>query len=202
MSAHAKRPDGVRFLQYEIEYTNTQIDGLHKKFPRIPIDWIAGNHEFRLERYLARCAPELFGVFDCKVAFEVYDKPWLNWIPYGIKQYRRCGKAKLWLMHEPTSGGQVHCKGTAENVEHDTAYAHTHTVQQYTHKRKGGKRVRAYALPAACDFRAPTFSYRGPKDRWVNGFTIVCCDPKTGRYQLEVIETTDGICIYNGKLYR
>ena len=201
VSSHRKRPGCHKFLIEEIAACNRFVDQIRKVYSG-PIVWIEGNHEWRLGRYLLDQAPELIGSFSCRQAFRVDLLEKFSWIPYHPRQWVRAGDARLWLRHEPVGGGMNHAKQTSDNVAEDCAYGHTHTIQSYTIKKLGGKRIMAHAMPAACDFSHENFDYRGPKDRWVNGFTEVEAETKSGRYSLRCIETTDGLALHNGKFYR
>ncbi|MES1988407.1 MAG: hypothetical protein V4440_10310, partial [Pseudomonadota bacterium] len=45
------------------------------------------------------------------------------------------------------------------------------------------------------------FDYRGSKDRWVEGFTAVECETKTGQYTLEFINLQKLPALYRGQQY-
>ncbi len=204
--AHQRRPGGISQLCEELDYTNARMDELEAMFYGIPIDWLAGNHCDRLNRFLVKMAPELYGLaLDCPTLFHIPERPWFTWHNYGPQQLARIGESNLFMRHEPLGGGVNHAKGTAALSNVDIVYGHTHSISKYTTNRRGAdglEPVTAYSLPWLGDASKPCFNYRGPTDRWSNGCAIVIYDDETGEYQLDVITITNGEAFYGGKTYR
>jgi hypothetical protein len=120
--------------------------------------------------------------FDKRTKWKFYD--------YGPTQLVKIGKTKdLYCRHEPLGSGQVHSKSTAEKCLVSLVYGHTHTYQQYTHKKFGPKCYNVTAISNGWlgDINKACFDYRGSKDNWQNGFTRVDCDEKTGEYEARFI---------------
>lgn len=67
LSFHEKNPKNRPQLSEELESAREFLKGLRKHFPNIPIYWIDGNHEHRLERYLAVKAPELINTAEFRI---------------------------------------------------------------------------------------------------------------------------------------
>lgn len=67
LSFHEKNPKNRPRLSEELEAARIFLKGLRKQFPKIPIYWIDGNHEHRLERYLAVKAPELLDTEEFRI---------------------------------------------------------------------------------------------------------------------------------------
>lgn len=68
LSFHEKNPKNRPRISEELESARQFLKGLRKHFPNIPIYWVDGNHEYRLERYLAVKAPELLDTCEFQVA--------------------------------------------------------------------------------------------------------------------------------------
>lgn len=191
VSAHAKGPQSMRLLQAEVEYANKKFDTLQRLFQGVPVYYLEGNHEFRVFRYIRDVAPELWGIISAPDLFKFSER--LGWIffPYGPTQLVKIGVTKdLYCRHEPLGGGATHAKGTAEKSVVSIIYGHTHQVQQYTSKKFGPVpyTVTAYSNGWLGDITKPCFDYRGSKDNWQLGFSMVECDERTGEYEVRFIK--------------
>jgi predicted phosphodiesterase len=190
VSSHPKGPTAQSMLLQELELVNKELDSLAKLFPDLPVTYVCGNHEYRIYRYIRDVAPQMWGLAEAPSLLKFDERPTWKFIDYGPSQWVKCGKtSNLWLRHEPLVGGATHAKGTAEKAYVSVLYGHTHVYQQYTHKKMGPKPflVTATSCGFLGDIKAPCFNYRGSKDNWVNGFTRVDCDEKSGEYSVQFI---------------
>lgn len=203
VSSHPKHPADKMPFCVEVEYINKKFDELQYLFSDVPTTLICGNHCYRFFRYIRDLAPQMWGLIDCPLLFKFPDRPYWKFVDYGPDQWVRCGKANLYLRHEPLSGGMNSAKGTAENSYVDVAFGHTHTYQVYSHQKMGPRPyiTKAYSLGWLGDKSKNVFDYRGPKDRWVTGMTVVECDPTTGEYVLEFIDLQKLPARYRGELF-
>lgn len=188
LSRHPKGPQAMTSYRKEIDYANRKFDEIQKRFPDIPVTLIEGNHCYRFFRYLRDVAPALWGVVEQPELLRFPERGW-KFIPYGPRQWQRCGKSNLWLRHEPLSGGVNCARQTALLSDVDVLFGHTHIYQEYEVKRHGPspRHIRAISGGWLGDIRQPIFDYRGSKDNWRNGFSEVTCDTKTGEYEYRFI---------------
>lgn len=188
----------------ELKYINKKFDELMELFPDLPVTYICGNHEYRFFRYIRDLAPQMWGLTDCPKLLEFERRPLWRFVDYGPDQLVRCGKSDLFLRHEPLVGGKHHARGTAENSVCDLAYGHTHTYQTASHKKFGaGKRIinTAYSLGYLGDKTRHVFDYRGPRDVWISGCTVVETDETSGAYSLEFVCLDKLPVLFRGKNY-
>lgn len=187
----------------ELLYLNKKFDELQEIFPNIKVTYICGNHEYRFFRYVRDIAPAMFGLLDCPTLLKFPERPLWKFVDYGPTQLVRCGSSNLYLRHEPLLTGASCAKTTAEKSYIDIAFGHTHVHQQYTHKKFGVKSIvnTAYSLGYLGDPSRFIFDYRGSKDNWVRGFTIVECETDTGQYTLEFINLEKIPILYRGQRY-
>lgn len=187
-STHPKTPKAQNLLIEELEYVNKKFDQLQSMFPEIPVDFIEGNHCYRIFRFIRDVAPQMWGLIHTPSLFKFEERGW-HFTPYGPTQWRQCGKANLWLRHEPLAGGAAHAKGTAEKSYKNVLYGHTHVFQQFQHKKMGPKPFTVTATSGGWlgDITKDFADYRGSRDNWQNGFTRIDCDEKTGEYELRFI---------------
>lgn len=203
VSTHPSHPiDRIGFAK-EVDYINNKFDELQSIFSDIPVTLICGNHCYRFFRFVRDVAPQMWGLLDCPALFKFPDRPGWKFVDYGPSQFVKCGAANLWLRHEPLAGGLAHAKGTAENSYVDIAYGHTHQYAVGTHKKIGPRPflTKAYSLGWLGDETRNVFDYRGSKDRWVKGVTLVEACKKTGDYSLEFIDLTKIPVLYRGVRY-
>lgn len=204
VSAWPNHPsEKINFCQ-EVTYLNKKFDELQKLFPDVPVTYISGNHENRFFRYIRDLAPQMWGLIDCPQILNFQDRPLWRFVDYGPMQLVRCGKSNLYLRHEPLAGGGVSCaKSTAEKSYIDILFGHTHVHQVYSHKKFGPKPIitRAYSGGWLGDPSRHCFDYRGPKDSWVRGMSVIECDIKTGDYTYEFINLEKLPVLYRGVKY-
>lgn len=193
---------GMNFVQ-EVEYLNKKFDELQAIFPGVPVTLIEGNHCYRFFRYVRDVAPQMWGLIDCPSLLKFPERPLWKFVPYGPTQLVKCGKSSLYLRHEPIGRGASHAKTTAESSYVDLAYGHTHTYQAHTHRKFGPSPImtKAYSLGWLGDKSRHVFDYRGSKDNWCTGFTVVECDEKSGAYTLDFISLEVLPVFYKGHKY-
>ncbi len=205
ISSYVKGANTPKLLKEEIDYCNTRLDELEGTFSGLDVTWLLGNHEHRIARFIGKNAIELsFLGITPETLFHINERPSFKIIPYTSRQLYKIAESNLYCRHEPLSGSANHAKQTAEGCSVDVIYGHTHTHQKYTHKRlgPGNPTTTATAIPWLGDETQACFEYRGPKDKWQTGFTVITYDTKSGKYQIDVIIIKDSECFYNGKIYK
>ena len=190
VSSHPKSQQSQTKLLEELGYINEKLDELQKMFKKVPVHYICGNHEHRIYRYVRDVAPQLWGMLDCPKLLGFDRRPLWTFHEYGPTQLVKVGKCKdLYCRHEPLAGGANHAAGTAIKSMVSIIYGHTHVYQLSTHKKFGPKPklVTAMSNGYLGDINNSVFDYRGARDNWVNGFSIIECDEKTGEYEIRFV---------------
>lgn len=190
VSSHPKSPQAQRTLLGELEYVNKKLDQLQNMFKDVPVHYICGNHEHRIYRYIRDIAPQMWGMADCPKLLGFDTRPGWKFYDYEPTQLVKVGKTRdLYCRHEPLASGANHAAGTAAKSLVSIVYGHTHVYQLSTHKKFGPipTLVTAVSNGFLGNIDSPCFNYRGSKDNWVNGFSIVECDEKTGEYEIRFI---------------
>jgi predicted phosphodiesterase len=122
VSSHDKNPQRVRMLDEEITCANERLSeldalGATEKY------YISGNHEDRLERYLAQKAPELFNMVKTRDLLKLDDRGW-KFTPY--KSSLKLGKMNY--THDcGNAGATAHSKALA-TFQHNITIGHTHRM--------------------------------------------------------------------------
>lgn len=203
VSRHAKHPLALRHFSEEIDYALTRVDELEGKFQGVPVTLLEGNHSHRLFRFIRDQAPQLFGMRGLTLAEQLLfpQRPNFSFVPYGPSQVVQCGASRLFLRHEPLSGGANHARGTAQESDVDLAYGHTHVYQVGQHKKFGPvpRTVTAYSLGWLGNAAHPIFDYRSARENWTEIFTLVQCEEGSGEYKLQAFDVSRGSFIFEGR---
>lgn len=203
---HVKSPLDEFLFVNERDQINRHLNTIQEKAGCKQVVWLGGNHEHRLARCLALVAPMFYGLGnDIETQFRIKERDGFSYIGYFPRQLFRCGESNLWLRHEPLASGMNHALNTAKQSVVDIAYGHLHQHQVASHKKmtEFGKDHTnyAYCLGWQGNIHSDKFNYRGSKDNWVSGFTIVEWVAR-GFYRLEFIHVMDRECYYRGKVYK
>lgn len=150
ISFHEKDPKKVSLVD-ELEDGRIFLKWLRSKFPNIPIYFIAGNHEKRLERWLRVKAPELLDMeeFRLDVLLRFGDNKITN-IPHGTKVYF----GKLLVEHGDKlkgSGGVNPARTLALKFKRHTICGHFHRTSEYTSKIYDGDVMVCYSVGCLCE---------------------------------------------------
>src|SRR6476620_1427559 len=81
VSSFPKSPDRRAGLGSEIDAGNRALDQLSEAAGKAEIVFIEGNHCFRLQRYIAEKAPELFDLVEISALLGIKKRGW-KWVPY------------------------------------------------------------------------------------------------------------------------
>lgn len=190
VSSHPKSPSAQKSLLAELEYGVKKFEELENLFGDLPVDYLCGNHEHRIFRYIRDVAPHLWGMLDTPKLLGFNERKNFRYHDYGPRQLVRIGQTKdLFCRHEPLGGGANPAKVSAEKSVVSLIFGHCHTYQVSTHKKFGPHpyTVTAVANGWLGDIAKSCFDYRGSKDNWQLGFTRVDVDEKDGSYEMRFI---------------
>lgn len=125
VSSHQKNPAKRNLLLLdEVAECNLALDELTRVLPKsCEVHFIQGNHEERLDRYIASRAPDLFGLCDTKALFKIAERGW-HYTPY--RAHVKVGK--VYYTHDTgKAGASAHTQ--AERAFSDNAViGHTHRM--------------------------------------------------------------------------
>lgn len=158
-------------VKYEIQLANEVLDVFQREFPNAKIYWRNGNHDERLEKYLAVKAPELLNM-------EVFQlKNLLRFEERGIifienKRIVKAGKLNIIHGHEFMGGGS----GTINPARalflktgENTLCGHFHKTSENIEKTIGDNMIGCWSLGCATQLH-PEYARL---NRWNNGFAHI-----------------------------
>lgn len=200
-NSHGKSPDMLNTLVKEIVDVNEGLNELDHKFPEIKKVFLEGNHEFRLERYLASKAPDLFGLTSVEHILEFNRRTNWKFISYGHNQAHKVLGSKLYARHEPLASS---AKATASKALCSLVYGHIHRIEESHIVGMDGTNHVSFSLGWLGDKRNESiYGYVKSHHQWQMGFGLVWVDEKTGYFYHEKIHILDNMtAVVNGKLYK
>jgi hypothetical protein len=171
VSSHSKGPDRERLLKREMAGVTRELDRAQEVFQKAGVrrvDYCEGNHEDRLERYIADRAPELFGLVSMPELMKLEERGW-NWHPY--KTSLRVGK--LTVTHD---FGYAGAGAAAQNLAacgHSCVTGHTHRAGVVYGGHANGERHVSVTSGWLGDAKqAAKYKHRDRAMReWQHGFT-------------------------------
>jgi hypothetical protein len=98
---HPKMPGQMSIretLTDEIYQGIKKLEELREAFPNATINFIEGNHEYRMVRYIVAKCPELYDMFKLDEILQ-FDRMGINYIPYGKQQKHRILDTDIYCRH-------------------------------------------------------------------------------------------------------
>lgn len=200
LGLHPKMPSLMSVketLKDEIYQGIKKLEELRRLFPKATINYIEGNHEYRLVRYIVAKCPELYDLFTLSDILQ-FDRLSINHIPFGRHQKHSCLGTSYSLRHQPYNMGKNCASATAHNKGISLGFGHTHRKQTYKVKRADGTEVECRSLGWLGDSSAPVFDYVDHDD-WSSGFEIVYV--YGDQWFPQYVDIKDGKAVCNGFLY-
>lgn len=194
LSEFCPDPKRSRTLMAELEIVKKFLYELRSKF-KGKIFYKTGNHEFRLDRYVMKRAPELWGL-DCIRLENLLDFEKLNIIPIKSKSRIKCADGHLTILHghefgkEPLFSPVNPARGLFLKAKVNAIKAHSHQTSEHTDKNLNDQIITCWSMACLCDLRP---DYR-PYNSWNHGLARIQFD-KGG------IFTVENKRIENGKIY-
>ena len=196
ISSHSKNPSRATSFDQEIDDVNVGLDELDALGAKRK-EFIAGNHEFRLERYLADRAPELNGMVSIAKAFRLKERGW-TYTPY--KAHTRIGK--LYLTHDVGVAGRNAVFKALDTYQHSVATGHSHRLQYIVEGNAIGEYKVSCLFGWLGDARAVDYMHQvNVRKNWALGFGIGYHNPKNGVCYVTPIPIIKYTCVVNGQLF-
>ena len=191
VSRFEKMPDG-RYLRDEIEVGRSFVKSLRKLFPEIPIYWKDGNHEKRLEAYVASKAPELVKLFgmDIPTQLELAEHNIIH-----VPEHKVARFGKLWIAHGHELGLKSGTVNIARQVRMrvgvNVIFGHWHKNQTDTSRNLADEVHGAWALGCLAYLKP---RYTGVLNQWTQGAATVDLNDD-GSFQVNSFQIADGVVI-------
>jgi len=185
-----RKMEGRRF-QKEIDLANKELDYLQKYSKKVT--FMAGNHEFRIDRYLDK-NPEMEGMLEANIVLKL-DERNIKYISYN--KLHKIGKMNF--VHGLFTN-QYHAAKHLEAIGDNICYGHTHRPMTWFKASKLQKPIMAYGLGCLCN-KEPEYM-RDKWANWLSQFGVMYYDDKTGHFNLYPINVVTYKFIWNGVEYK
>ena len=168
VSDHFREPNVTR-LEDEIDKTVQFLKWLRAKFPSARIVYKEGNHEWRLPRYIANYAPELFGLKQLRLPNLLeLNTLGVEWV--ADKRLIQLGKLSVVHGHEFRGGGGVNpARWLWLRAGTSALCGHFHRSSGHDEQTLDRKVHSVWSVGCAC-FLYPQYD---PNNKWVHGWASV-----------------------------
>lgn len=197
VSSHSKDPNRVNKLEYELQAVNAELDELDSLKAKQKV-FIAGNHENRLERYLAEKAPELFNVVTIPELLKLKQRKW-TYVPY--KMDYKIGQ--VYWTHDVGTAGRSAVFNALGTYQGNIVTGHTHRLAYIIEGNARGKPHVSASFGWLGDARKADYMHRVKAARdWALGFGIGYMDDSTGNVYLNPVPIVGYTCVVEGELFK
>ena len=193
VSAHDKSPDRRIKLADEVAAVRKELSRFEKLKIKRRI-FISGNHENRLERYIASKAPELFGFVSIPELFELEKNGW-EYVPY--KRHVMLGR--LAVSHDYGSAGQTAHRTATQKLGAPVVIGHTHRAGTVSRRNMDGDLLMSGMFGWLGDVSQIDYAHSAQVGTdWVTGFGIGYL-MQCGTVVLNPVPIMGNRCVVEGK---
>jgi predicted phosphodiesterase len=201
VSAHDKDPKRKVKLEDEVDAAQTLLATLRnatkRRNKKVKYIYLAGNHEYRLDRYLNTVAPELHGVVSFEKLMELKQLGF-QYVPY--KDFFKLGR--LYITHDTGRSGKYTAQQSLMDTQHNVVVGHAHRMSYCVEGDALGNPHVAACFGWLGDKEACDYMHRIRASRdWALGFGIGYLMPD-GNVHLTPIPIVDYSCVVEGNLYQ
>ena len=195
VSSHDKDPKRRLNLKWELDTVGEGLSEL-ESLGATKLVYIAGNHEDRLDRYIATRAPELEGILSIEAALELKDAGW-KYVPY--KSSYRVGK--LWVTHDTGKAGKNAIAAALDDFQSNIVIGHVHRMGMVYGGDATGKSHVAASFGWLGNKDSVDYMHRVSVNRaWQLGFGVGYQHPN-GTVYLTGVPIINYTCVLEGKLF-
>lgn len=194
VSFHPKDPSRRVGLKDELGAVNTELDAVERL--RIPsVDFMLGNHELRLQRYLWERASELYGLIEIGDLLRIKERGW-NVVPY--RESLQIGK--LHFAHDVGRCGKHTASQSLADYGHSIVVGHSHRAATIYGGTVHGERQVAMNVGTLIDISTVDYRHRAMAAReWQHGFGVIHMTGD-GVGWCSFVPILDGRCVVDGRV--
>lgn len=187
-------------IAHTFSAANKYLDRLDAVLPRRARKVIlAGNHEDRWHRWLATGDNSVWAddeVNSIEARLHLVERGW-EW--QGNYPDAHVMLGKLLVTHGQWAGKNC-AKQHLDEYQTSCLVGHTHTDQTYHGSTWEGQRV-CHCAGHMGDPDKESFHYKKRPRRWVQGFTVVTVDEKSGAFWIQPVRWWEGRLVFGGQTY-
>lgn len=198
-----KHPDISTTLLDELNSGRDFFESLRKRFPRLEVIFLYGNHEDRLDRFILQNAKPFWNVLNIENPCNL-EAMGIEYYPYN-KEYQ-VDETNLFIQHSPPSYG-VNGARTSLLKKLDRCYIYgcTHREQKATSTGASGQRYSVYfngwlGSTEETPEHKRVFSYAKGHENWQSTFSIVTVKNKVD-FHVNQYSIVNNSTVVDGVLY-
>lgn len=195
VSAHDKNPMRRISLDFEVAEAVDRLAELAKAHPKATKYYLAGNHENRLERYIASKASQLFEFTKIEQVLELKE------LGYKYRPYKDFVKlGNLYLTHDTGRTGRYCAQQSLSDTQHNIIVGHSHRLSYCVEGNAAGTPHVGACFGWLGDKNDADYMHRIRANRdWALGFGIGYL-LKNGNVHVRPIPIVDYTVVIEGKL--
>jgi hypothetical protein len=200
VSFHPKNPGRKYALADEIAAGNTCLDQLQAVSGKAKITYLGGNHEHRLERYIAEKAKELHGLDATTIPGLLFLQPrGITWIPYKRASYK---VGKLSFIHDLGRSGVNTARQSLNDFGGNIVVGHSHRIGiVYQGTVRGESHVGINSGWLGDVTEADYMHLDKARRDWHHGFAVAYIE-NNGNAHVQAVPIIGRTCVVDGKLVR
>lgn len=195
LSAHDPHTSrGRRFFKDELGEVRTAVDELDD-IPGVLVKrWVKGNHDFRLDRFIANQAPQLDGMVSIEKELDLRERGW------DITEYNQTFRlGKLNITHDTGTAGMNAHRTAANDLKGSAIIGHTHRMAYDVIGRPNGEPNLAAMFGWLGDPNKITYVHRSKAKSWVHGFGVGYMQ-RNGIVHVQPVPIIQHSCCIGGKI--
>ena len=203
LSKYAVAPSEYTFIQ-EIISGKEILRQIREAIPKAKIDYLEGNHEFRMRQFLINRAPELYGVPELAIPFHLdLAKFNINWHPVKDRLTKFSDNhiqvGDLWVGHWDLvrQHGAYTAKGLLDKKGVNLMQNHVHRGGSTFRRFVDGRILGGWENFCMCNFDP---AYVNNPD-WLQGFSVIYHQIGHKRFMVQQIPIIDYEFFYGNKHY-
>lgn len=160
--------------------------------------YIFGNHEDRLDRFIADKAPQLHGLVSIENSLALKARGWKT---ISYKDHFKLGE--LFITHDTGRSGRYAIYQSMADFGDNVIIGHTHRLSYVVEGTARGTAHVGASFGWLGDFNKVNYMHtiRAKRD-WAHGFGIGYMEPGTGVVHVQPVPIVNGKCVLEGKLVR
>lgn len=195
-SFHEKDPARGSRLKEEMDAVNACLDELDSLGATTKV-FCAGNHEARIDRYIAEKAKALYGIVTIPDLMRLSERGW-TYVPF-LATYA-IGDALF--THTITKYGGINAhRQTRDAFNATSVVGHTHRLSWETRGDFFGDVRVGMSIGCLLSFELLDYEHKAKAARdWAHGFGVGTLDHETGRMHLQPVPIVKGRCVVDGRV--
>lgn len=198
VSDHLKHPSRWESFDNEVQSCKRELRKIESYVPDAELIYVMGNHEYRLERYLHKNAPDLNPYVSVDQLFELSDHGW-RIVPY--KEDIQLGP--LWITHDVGESGIHSTRKAGVSYQDNVCIGHNHRLDYHVSGNAKGVPHISSSFGWLGDISQIDYMHKlKARTHWAHGFGWARLDTRENLIYITPIPIIHNTCCVEGVIYR